>query len=179
MVDIASGEEIATAVYGYPSGEAGILLDPSDLNLARQNPADYIEGFFQAVGGAVRVANAMSGFDAKNVVGIGVDTTGSTPIPVDKNGTALAMLDNFRNEFAAQAWLWKDHTSHVEEDEITRQDDSQSTLLPIDFCYSMSSQGLLEAVKISGKRIRTDCYRTVPLVHKGPFTDWLLVFLEN
>ncbi len=121
VVDIATGEEVASAVYDYPSGEAGILLDPSDPNLARQNPADYIEGFFQSVGQAVKEAGAKSGFSSNQVVGIGVDTTGSTPIPVDKSGKALAMLDKFKNELAAHAWLWKDHTSHAEADEITRK----------------------------------------------------------
>lgn len=121
VVDIATGEEVATAVYDYPSGEAGILLDPSDPNLARQNPADYIEGFFQSVSQAVKAACAKSGFDAQQVVGIGVDTTGSTPIPVDRSGQALAMLDKFKSELAAHAWLWKDHTSHAEAEEITRK----------------------------------------------------------
>ena len=46
VVDVDDGAEIATSVYDYPSGEHGILLDPRDPNLARQNPADYIEGFY-------------------------------------------------------------------------------------------------------------------------------------
>ena len=49
VVDLADGAEVASSVYNYPSGEAGILLDPKDPNLARQNPADYIEGFHRAV----------------------------------------------------------------------------------------------------------------------------------
>ena len=121
VVDISSGAEVATAVYNYASGDAGILLDPSDPNLARQNPADYIEGFYQSVGQAVRAARGHADFDPKNVVGIGVDTTGSTPMPVDRNGTALGLLDEFKDELAAQAWLWKDHTSHAEANEITRK----------------------------------------------------------
>jgi L-ribulokinase len=121
VVDIASGQEVATAVFNYPSGDAGILLDPSDPNLARQNPADYIEGFMKSVGEAVRVGKSVDDFDSKKVVGIGVDTTGSTPIPVDRNGTALAMLDKFKNDLAAHAWLWKDHTSHAEALEITQK----------------------------------------------------------
>lgn len=121
VVDTRTGAEIASAVFDYPSGDAGILLDPSDPNLARQNPADYIEGFYQSVSQAVRAAQAQTGFDPQRVVGIGVDTTGSTPIPVDKSGTALAMLADFKDELAAHAWLWKDHTSHAEADEITRK----------------------------------------------------------
>ena len=44
IVDIADGKEIGTAVYNYPTGQAGIILDKNDHNLARQNPADYIKG---------------------------------------------------------------------------------------------------------------------------------------
>ena len=121
VVDIADGREVATHVYDYPSGEAGILLDAKDPQLARQNPADYIEGFYAAVGCAVRSAAADPGFRAERVVGIGVDTTGSTPIPVDRQGRPLAMLPEFAHDLAAQAWLWKDHTGYAEAAEITEK----------------------------------------------------------
>ncbi len=121
IVDVSDGSEIASAVYDYPSGEHGILLDPKDPNLARQNPADYIEGFYRSVRGAVRAAKNVDGFAPENVVGLGVDATGSTPIPVDRDGTALAMHKQFQNNLAAQAWLWKDHTSHAEAAEITEK----------------------------------------------------------
>ena len=88
IVDVDDGAEIASCVYDYPSGEHGILLDAKDPNLARQNPADYIEGFYQAVAGAVREAQKHPGFQPAKVMGIGVDTTGSTPIPVDREGRA-------------------------------------------------------------------------------------------
>lgn len=120
VVDVATGEEIATHVYDFPSGEAGILLDPRDPNLARQNVADYIEGFEVAVREAVAHARQVAGFDPANIVGIGIDTTGSTPIPVDKEGVALGLKPEWRDNLAAQAWLWKDHTSYAEADELTR-----------------------------------------------------------
>ncbi|MHC4403482.1 MAG: ribulokinase [Planctomycetota bacterium] len=121
VVDVADGAEVATCVYDYPSGEDGILLDPKDPNLARQNPADYIEGFYRSVKSALGAAKRQPGFDAGNVVGIGVDTTGSTPIPVDRDGTPLAMQPQFKNDPAAHAWLWKDHTGHAEAAEITEK----------------------------------------------------------
>ncbi|TWT87407.1 Ribulokinase [Pseudobythopirellula maris] len=120
VVDTATGEEIASHVYDYPSGEAGILLDIKDPNLARQNPADYVVGFVVSVKEAVAAAASHDGFSAEQVVGVGVDTTGSTPLPVDASGTPLAMLDEFRDNPAAHAWLWKDHTSHAVAEEITR-----------------------------------------------------------
>ena len=119
VVDLADGGEIATCVYNYPSGDAGILTDAKDPNLARQNPADYIEGFFRSVGGAVRAAKKQSHFRPDAVVGLGVDTTGSTPIPVDRQGTPLAMKPEWSRQLAAHAWLWKDHTAHAEAAEIT------------------------------------------------------------
>ncbi len=121
VVDTADGSEVGTAVYEYPSGEHGILLDPKDPNLARQNPADYIEGFYRSVRGAVQAARKAVGLTADQVVGIGVDTTGSTPIPVDESGTPLALDRKFAKNLAAQAWLWKDHTAHAEAAEITEK----------------------------------------------------------
>ncbi|MBN2581762.1 MAG: ribulokinase, partial [Planctomycetes bacterium] len=119
VVDVATGRELATHVVAYPSGRDGILLDPKDPNLARQNPADYVKGFFAAVGGAVRRARKVRSFDPARVVGIGIDTTGSTPIPVDRTGQPLAFQKRFSRNLAAQAWLWKDHTGHAEAAEIT------------------------------------------------------------
>ncbi len=119
VVDTADGREIATAVYDYPSGEAGILLDPRDPHTARQNPADYIQGFFRSVGRAIEEAAKDPSFRPERVVGIGVDTTGSTPLPVDRRGDPLALFPEFADNLAAQAWLWKDHSSHAEAAEIT------------------------------------------------------------
>jgi len=121
VVDVADGRQSGTHVYDYPSGQAGILLDPKDPNLARQNPADYIEGLYVSVREAVRAARGSRGFRAENVIGIGVDTTGSTPIPVDRQGQPLAMQPEFRKNLGAHAWLWKDHTGHAEAAEITQQ----------------------------------------------------------
>jgi len=121
VVDVADGAEVATHVYNYPSGHQGILLDPKDPNLARQNPADYIEGFFKSVKGALKAAQKTRGFRPEHVIGIGVDTTGSTPIPVDRAGMPLALQPKFKRSLAAQAWLWKDHTGHAEAAEITQR----------------------------------------------------------
>jgi len=119
VVDVADGREVASAVSEYPSGEAGILLDPKEPNLARQNPQDYIDGFFDSVSKAVAAARRDRRFRPEAVVGIGIDTTGSTPLPVDAEGMPLALQPAFKRNLAAQAWLWKDHTSHAEAAEIS------------------------------------------------------------
>lgn len=121
VVDVEDGREVSTYVYPYPSGVEGVLLDPKDPNLARQNPADYIEGLYESIQGALAVAKSDPQFRPERVIGIGVDTTGSTPIPVDRLGMPLALQPEFLDHLAAQAWLWKDHTSYAEAAEITEK----------------------------------------------------------
>lgn len=120
IVNTKNGNEIATSVYPYPSGKDGIILDHSDANLARQNPADYIKGIEESVKIALKIAKKNDkNFKSEKVIGIGVDTTGSTPLPIDKSGTPLSMLAEFKNNPDAMAWLWKDHTGHAEAAKIT------------------------------------------------------------
>ncbi|UCE46634.1 MAG: ribulokinase [Phycisphaerales bacterium] len=120
IVDVTNGDEVGSNVYEYETGEAGIILDPADHNLARQDPADYVKGIEVTVEVAIAEAkDKVDGFEAGKIIGIGIDTTGSTPIPVDADGTPLSMLDEFKDNPNACAWLWKDHTGHAEAAEIT------------------------------------------------------------
>ena len=120
MVNTANGEEVGAAIYEYETGDHGIILDKCDHNVARQNPADYVKGIEVTIKKAMAAAKkADKKFRAESVIGIGVDTTGSTPLPVDKNGMPLGMLKEFKKNPNAMAWLWKDHTSHAEAAEIT------------------------------------------------------------
>jgi len=121
LIDLDNGAEVGSTVFNYPSGEMGILLDPKDPHVARQNPQDYLDGLEAVVGGALRQAQAnVPGFDGSQVIGIGIDTTGSTPIPVNKEGTPLGLLQEFKGNLNAMVWLWKDHTGYAEAAEITQ-----------------------------------------------------------
>lgn len=119
VVNTRTGEEIGTCVYDFPSGEAGIILDERDPHLARQHPRDYLKGLEASVRGALRQARRHKEFSPEAVVGIGVDTTGSTPMPVDAEGIPLALHEEFAHNPNAMAWLWKDHTARAEAEEIT------------------------------------------------------------
>ncbi len=119
LVAAADGREIATSVWNYEHGQAGVILS-RDPNLARQHPADYIKGTEAAARGALAEAKKrVRGFKPEQVAGIGVDTTGSTPLPVDDRGEPLAFARRFARDPAAMAWLWKDHTGVAEAAEIT------------------------------------------------------------
>jgi len=117
VVNTATGDEIGTFVASYPSGRDGIILDPAAPDLARQHPADYLTCLEACITGAIQDAGSI--FDAACIVGIGVDTTGSTPIPVNSEGIPLALTPSFAEHPAAMAWLWKDHTAHLEARRIT------------------------------------------------------------
>jgi len=119
VVDVQTGAEVGTGIFEYPSGEGGVLTSSDDPHLARQHPGDYLEGLEESVRRALETADEHDDFSARQVVGIGVDSTGSTPLPVDADGTPLALQDGFSGNLSAQAWLWKDHTSHAEAEEIT------------------------------------------------------------
>ncbi len=120
ILDITNGRELASVVFPYPSGELGILTDPDDANVARQNPQDYLDGIIQITREALAAAVLEEpSFTADQIVGIGIDTTGSTIIPVNENGEPLAFDDRFKDEQNAQVWLWKDHTAYAEAARIT------------------------------------------------------------
>lgn len=119
LVDAANGKEVATSVWGYAHGTEGVILS-RDPNLARQHPEDYVVGAEKAVRQVLAAARrAVKAFKPEHVVGLGVDTTGSTPIPVDAQGKPLAFQKRFAKNLAAMAWLWKDHTGVAEAAEIT------------------------------------------------------------
>ncbi len=119
VVRCADGAEFGSCVVPYPHGREGVLLDPRDHQLARQHPGDYLFGLKKSVRGALAAARKKRGFTAAQVIGIGVDTTGSSPLPVDRHNRALAADPRWAKNLHAQCWLWKDHTSYREAAEIT------------------------------------------------------------
>lgn len=114
LVDALTGKEIATSVFYYPRWKEGKYCNPA-VNQFRQHPLDYVEGLESTIKECLEKAGADI---AANIKGISVDTTGSTPIAVDVNGTPLALLPAFENNPNAMFVLWKDHTSVKEAAEI-------------------------------------------------------------
>ena len=119
IVNVANGDEIASAVWPYAHGTQGVIL-ARDPNLARQHPADYLKGAEVTIKAVLASAKKkVRNFTSEQIIGIGVDTTGSSPLPVDAEGQPLAFNKKFANEPTAMTWLWKDHTGVAEAAEIT------------------------------------------------------------
>jgi len=106
LIDAANGDEIATSVFNYPRWQQGLYCNAAE-NQFRQHPLDFIEGLETTIKDCLKKAGPDV---AKAVKGLAVDTTGSTPVAVDKTGTPLALTPGFETNPHAMFVLWKDHT---------------------------------------------------------------------
>jgi L-ribulokinase len=113
LVD-TSGNEISSCVHYYERWKKGLYCDPANSQF-RQHPLDYLEGLENSIKGALK---NQSQEVVQNIVGISVDTTGSTPVAVDANGTPLALLPEFSENPNGMFILWKDHTGNDEAEKI-------------------------------------------------------------
>ncbi len=114
LVDTTNGAEISTAVATYRRWHSGLYCDPAK-NQWRQHPLDYTESLAEAIQQMMR--STLPEY-RHQVVGIGIDTTGSTPVAVDRTGTPLALSPPFQDNPNAMFILWKDHTAIREAEEI-------------------------------------------------------------
>jgi L-ribulokinase len=120
LVDVATGEELATAVYQYSNG---VMVDhlpaPDDdvsleFDWALQDPADYIRTVQETVPSLLR----QTGVDAVDVVGIGIDVTACTMLPTKADGTPLSELPEFRRDPHSWVKLWKHHAAQPQANRI-------------------------------------------------------------
>ncbi|MBU6261905.1 MAG: ribulokinase [Bacteroidetes bacterium] len=110
VVNAATGQELAASVFFYPRWKKQLYCNASE-NQFRQHPLDYLEGLESTIKDCVEQVGPVV---AKNIKGIAVDTTGSTPVAVDATGTPLALRPEFAENPNAMFVLWKDHTSVAE-----------------------------------------------------------------
>lgn len=176
IADTRDGTEVGTYVWNYRHGEKGVILS-TDPNLARQHPEEYVKGTQAAIKGALADARRnRKEFRPDQIVGIGVDTTGSTPLPVDEKGKPLAFQKRFANHPAAMAWLWKDHTSIAEAEEIT------ALARAIRPHYLAKCGGVYSSEWFFSKVLH--CIRTAPKVFDAAYTwvecaDWIPAMLTG
>ena len=114
VVNTTDGKIAGTSVFEYPRWKQGLYCDPA-INQFRQHPLDYLEGLEKSVIGALQ---GLSSDIVRNITGISVDTTGSTPVAVDKDGLPLSLKPGFECNPDAMFVLWKDHTAVREAAEI-------------------------------------------------------------
>ena len=176
LVDTADGKEVAAGEFAYPHGMDGVLTDARDTLAARQHPQDYLDGAVAVIRGALAAASHVPGFAANQVVGLGVDTTGSSPLPANAEGVPLALTPEFQDNLGAMVFLWKDHTAHAEAAEITAL---ASEMRP---SYLLKCGGVYSAEWFWAKILH--CLRTAPDVFEVASTwvehaDWMPAVLTG
>jgi L-ribulokinase len=118
LVDVGNGKELATAVYKYQNGVIDEFLPETHRRLppdwALQDPEDYVRVFKRTIPAVVK----QSGVDPADVIGIGIDFTACTMLPVLADGTPLCTLPKFRKNPHAWVKLWKHHAAQPEADKI-------------------------------------------------------------
>jgi L-ribulokinase len=118
VVDVATGEELASSVHEYANGVIDELLPGGSVRLdpdwALQDPNDYLEVFKHAIPEALKI----SGVAPQDIIGIGIDFTACTMLPVKSDGTPLCFLPEFRQRPHAWVKLWKHHAAQPEANQL-------------------------------------------------------------
>ncbi len=120
LVQVANGKEIGTAVYPYSHGVIDQVLPvPApkvrlDPDWALQDPEDYIRTFKKTVPALLK----QTGIDPADVIGLGIDFTACTMMPVKADGTPLCTLPEYRRHPHAWVKLWKHHAAQPDADKI-------------------------------------------------------------
>lgn len=168
IVDATNGTEIASSVFYYPRWKKGLYCNAAE-NQFRQHPLDYIEGLETTIKDCLAKAGTAV---AANVKAISVDTTGSTPVAVDRTGTPLALTAGFEENPNAMFVLWKDHTATGEAAEIN----AHASKYPVNYLQYVggiySSEWFwakLLRILRADETVRTACYSWVEHCDWIPF----------
>lgn len=113
LVDTSNGQTISTSIAEYPRWKNGQYCNPEKYQF-RQHPLDHLESLESAISSVISDQNV----EVHEIRGLCIDTTGSSPVPVDKDGTPLALSSKFSENENAMVVLWKDHTAIKEAEEI-------------------------------------------------------------
>ena len=120
LVSLSDGREIADHVTPYPHGVIDEVLPESGVRLdhewALQHPGDYLEVIRRSVPAVIRE----SGIDPNDVIGIGIDFTSCTMLPVDANLTPLCFHEQWKANPHSWVKLWKHHAAQDEANRINR-----------------------------------------------------------
>lgn len=175
LVDVASGKEAAASVYEYPHGVIeGSLPDGKKLPIDwyLQHPKDYLEVLKNTVGKTLDKA----GVKPEQVIGIGVDFTACTMLPITEDGTPLCMLEKYRSDPNAYVKLWKHHSAQPQADRLTRVAREREESFIKRYGGKISSEWMLPKI-LQTLEESPDVYRdTYTFLEAG---DWIVLQLTG
>jgi L-ribulokinase len=146
LVDVLHGEELAVHVTPYPHGVIDAALPGSRNRLpqdwALQHPADYLEVLRRSIPAVMQQA----GIQPEQVIGIGVDFTACTVLPVNEHGMPLCFLEEFREDPHAWVKLWKHHAAEPQAKRLTELARTRDESFLSRYGGNISSEWLLPKV---------------------------------
>ena len=118
LVDVETGKEIASAVKVYTHGVMDEYLPDGTTKLgpdwALEHPNDYLEVLQITVPAVLKEA----GVSAEDVIGLGIDFTACTMLPIDKNGDPLCFSEKYKSNPHSYVKLWKHHAAQDEANKL-------------------------------------------------------------
>lgn len=174
LIELDSGCEIAESVYEYPHAvmtyaDFGIS---TNADTALQHPSDYID----ALSFTVREITEKASVDAKDILGIGIDFTSSTIMPVLSDGTPMCLIEKYKNNPHAYVKLWKHHGANKEADDMTQAAIKCNQSWLSDFGGKVSSEWMLPKI-LETKRNSAELYNeTCRFIEAG---EWVATTLTG
>jgi len=146
LVDIGNGQEVASHVTPYPHGVIDEVLPGIELRLepdwALQHPNDYLEVLRISVPEVLRI----SGVSPNDVVGIGVDFTACTMMPLNKAGTPMCMLPEWSGNPHTWVKLWKHHAAQEEANRLNEIAKQRGEAFPANYGGKQSSEWMIAKI---------------------------------
>lgn len=172
VVNTQTGQELGSAVSYYKRWKAGEFCDAS-ISQFRQHPKDYLEAIESVI---LEATSNLNSEEKLNIKAISIDTTGSTVVAVNQNGTPLSLTPEFENNPHAMFILWKDHTANQEAEEINQA----AAKSAID--YTKYVGGIYSSEWFWAKILKT--YRTDASIKENAFSwvehcDWISAVLTG
>lgn len=173
LVSLDNGKEVATSEFIYPHAiltEKEINGGESQSETALQHPSDYI----LALKNTVKEVLGQSGVDKDSVVGIGIDFTSCTVLPIKKDFTPLCFLDEFKNDPHAYVKLWKHHGANKQADIMTDLAYKTNQTWIEDYGKKVSSEWCLPKVMETFNCSKKVYDAADYFVEAGDFLTWIL-----
>lgn len=119
LVDVSDGTMIAQAVKEYTHGVMDEFL-PDGTKLAPdwalEHPQDYLEVLEVTVPAVLKEA----GVQKEDVIGVAIDFTACTMLPIDKEGTPLCFHEELKSNPHAWLKLWKHHAAQAQANKLNK-----------------------------------------------------------
>lgn len=177
LVNLENGAEEYSVVCDYPHGVMSEYLDDIKLpdNYALQDPADYLLALEKVTKGIFEESKVMP----EDVVGLGIDFTSCTILPVKEDSTPLCFLDEFRKRPHSYVKLWKHHGAQSQADKFNEAAEKLNQKWVNRYGGKISSEWLFPKV-LEILECDEDIYMEADrFVEAGDWINWMLTGKET